>query len=71
MDDPLPFGAEVSLEFRLPVSPNIIKCAGFVVWSTKNQPERSREPGCGVRLMEIGITEMRVLAEHIQTELGL
>lgn len=72
MNDPLPFGTEVSLEFSLPVAPRTIRCKGFVVWSTKNSPERATMggEGIGVRLMDIGITDMRILAEYVEGELS-
>jgi uncharacterized protein (TIGR02266 family) len=70
MDEPLPFGSELGLEFNLPQAPRVMKCRGFVVWSTKTNPERSDSPGIGVRLMDIGITDMRILNEFIATELS-
>lgn len=69
MDEPLPFGAEVNLEFRLPVAPRIIKCKGFVVWTTKTHPERSDTPGAGIRLMGLGISDMRSLADYIEEKI--
>jgi uncharacterized protein (TIGR02266 family) len=70
MDEPLPFGAEAALEFNLPGAPRVLRCRGFVVWSTKTNPERSAVPGVGVRLMDIGITDMRILNEFIAAELS-
>ncbi len=71
MDDPLPFGAEIALEFSLPVAPRTIRCKGFVVWSTKTHPDRlPGSSGIGVRLMDIGITDMRVLNDFIATQLN-
>lgn len=72
MESPLPFGSELSLEFSLPVAPRVIRCQGFVVWSTKSSPERSPDgmEGIGVRLMGIGITEMRVLNEYVAETLS-
>lgn len=70
MSDPLPFGTDVELEFSLPVDPRLIRCRGFVVWSTKESPERSPgNPGVGVRLMDIGVREMRLLNEFIERQL--
>ncbi len=68
MDDPLAFGVEVDLEFHLPVAPRSIGCKGFVVWSTKTSPEKQAEhgKGIGVRLMDIGITDMRMLAKYVE-----
>lgn len=72
MDNPVAFGSEVSLEFSLPVAPRTIRCKGFVVWSTKTSPERAKagQKGIGVRLTDIDITEMRTLAEYIESELA-
>ncbi len=70
MSDPLPFGAEFALEFSLPVAPRTIRCRGFVVWSSKTHPDRMPgSHGVGVRLMDIGIADMRVLNEFIAAEL--
>jgi Tfp pilus assembly protein PilZ len=66
MPQPLAFGAELGLEFTLPVAPRMIRCRGFVVWSSKTHPERCPgQSGIGVRLMDIGIPEMRILNEFI------
>lgn len=71
MEDPVAFGSEVALEFSLSVAPRTIRCKGFVVWSTKTSPERAKsgQKGIGVRLMDIGIADMRTLAEFIEAEL--
>lgn len=70
MAEPLPFGAELGLEFTLPVAPRTIRCKGFVVWSSKTHPNKfPGKQGVGVRLMDIGITDMRVLNEFIDTAL--
>ncbi len=70
MPEPLAFGAELELEFTLPVAPRMIRCRGFVVWSSKTHPERCPgQSGIGVRLMDIGITEMRILNEFIAARL--
>lgn len=71
MEEPLAFGTEVALEFSLPGAPGTIRCKGFVVWSTRTSPERAVEgmSGVGVRLMDIGITEMRALADYVEAEL--
>ena len=70
MNDPLPFGTDIDLEFTLPVDPRIIRCKGFVVWSTKTSPERGLgRQGIGVRLMDIGVREMRLLNEYIEQQL--
>jgi Tfp pilus assembly protein PilZ len=70
MPEPLAFGAELALEFTLPVAPRLIRCKGFVVWSSKTHPERCPgRSGVGVRLMDIGIGEMRILHEFIDGHL--
>jgi uncharacterized protein (TIGR02266 family) len=72
MPEPLPFGAELSLEFALPIAPRLIRCRGFVVWSSKTHPDRfPGKSGVGVRLMDIGITEMRILNEFVDGQLSL
>src|SRR4051812_44642285 len=51
MREPLAFGAEVQLEFILPVEPRTLRCPGFVVWSTKTSPDKARgQVGVAVRL---------------------
>ncbi|MEK7704966.1 MAG: PilZ domain-containing protein [Myxococcota bacterium] len=70
MDEPLPFGADVSIEFTLPVTPGLIRCKGFVVWSSKEQDTSSgRPPGIGVRLIDIGMREMRLVADYVEGRL--
>lgn len=68
MADPLAFGSELALEFQLPAAPKVVRCGGFVTWSTKTSPERMKEngPGIGVRLTDIGIADMRRLAQFIE-----
>lgn len=71
MEEPVSFGTELTLEFDLPVAPRHIRCKGFVVWSTKTAPERGQGmQGIGVRLMDIGIGDMRLLAQYVEKELG-
>ena len=71
MNEPLAFGTEIDMEFSLPVAPRVIRCKGFVVWTTKTAPERVQDgaEGIGVRLMEIGIAEMRILSGFIKESL--
>ena len=70
MSDPFAFGTDIELEFTLPADRRIINCKGFVVWSTKTSPERAAgRSGIGVRLMDIGVKEMRLLNEFIEEHL--
>jgi len=70
MEDPLPFGTDVELEFSVAADPRLIACKGFVVWSTKSSPERGGgRHGIGVRLMDIGVKEMRLLNDFIEEQL--
>ena len=70
MEDPLAFGTDVELEFAVPSDVRVITCKGFVVWSTKSSPERGGgRQGIGVRLMDIGVREMRMLNEFIEEKL--
>lgn len=70
MKDPLPFGTDIDLEFSVPINPRVVRCKGFVVWSTKTSPERGGGlKGIGVRLMDIGVREMRLINRYIEGEL--
>jgi uncharacterized protein (TIGR02266 family) len=69
MEEPLTFGTEVSLEFALPVAARTIQCRGLVVWTSKHARASEGKRGIGVRLMEIGIADMRVLADYIERSL--
>ncbi|OGQ82954.1 MAG: hypothetical protein A2289_16665 [Deltaproteobacteria bacterium RIFOXYA12_FULL_58_15] len=63
---PLPFGTELQLDFSLPERRGNLVCSGYIVWSTKDKPPPpGSSDGCGVRLTDIGINEMRQLAEFI------
>jgi len=70
--EPQPFGSDLDLEFCLPgAGQRTVRCKGFVVWSTKSSPEKSPTmQGMGVRLTDIGVQEMRALAEFIGPLLG-
>lgn len=68
--DPPSFGSEFDLEFRLPQAAETFRCRGLVVWNTKSNPENSEIPGMGVRLMQIGVQDMRRLAEYIDSLLA-
>jgi hypothetical protein len=48
----------------------VIRCKGFVVWSTKDDPAKhSQKRGIGVRLTDIGVQEMRILAQFIDSQM--
>ncbi len=73
MEDPLGFGNEFDLEFNVP--DGMVRCRGLVVWSTKTEPARAGgQHGMGVRLMQIGVGEMRQLeafiASHLEEKKG-
>lgn len=71
MPEPLAFGTEVDLRFTLPVAPRELRCKAFVVWNSKTHPERCPgQSGIGLRLMEIGLSEMRILNQFIDGRLG-
>src|SRR5688500_1400654 len=58
MKDPLSFGTELDIEFLLPREGEIIRCAGFVVWSTNTTPTSAPgKQGIAIRLIDIGISE--------------
>lgn len=65
MREPLAFGTDLAMEFRLPNARKTVRCKGYVVWTSRLE---SGPDGIGVRLLEIGITDMRLLAEHLGTE---
>ena len=68
MADPAGFGTELDLEFSLPDA--VMRCKGLVVWSTKTSPQRAGgRPGVGVRLMKIGVADMRKLEAYIAARL--
>ena len=66
MKEPLPFGAEVALEFVYPRDVSNLECDGYVVWSTATNPDKAPgKNGISIRLVSIGIKEMRFLAESV------
>lgn len=68
MEEPLGFGKEFDLEFKLPDS--TLHCRGLVVWSTRTQPQMAEgRSGIGVRLMKIDVSEMRQLESYISAHL--
>lgn len=72
MHDPIPFGTDLELEFSVPADPRVIRCRGFVVWSTRSSPDKAQGlQGIGVRLMDIGVREMRLLNDYIEEQLNV
>ena len=70
LEPPLPFGTEVDLEFRFAREVPSIVCNGYVVWSTTSTPERAPgKSGVGIRLVGLGIAQMRELAGAIGRDL--
>ncbi len=68
MDEPLGFGSEVDLDFSVPGSN--IRCKGLVVWNTRTAPDRATgRSGMGIRLMNIGVADMRKLEGFISARL--
>jgi len=66
MRDPPSFGSELDLEFVMARESDSIPCGGFVVWSTTTSPDKAPgKTGAAVRLVNIGIQEMRLLAQAI------
>ncbi len=71
MDDLPGFGTEFNLTFSLPVEPRNITCTGYVVWTTKDRADAmDGMQGVGVRLADIGVSEMRALKEFIDGKTG-
>jgi uncharacterized protein (TIGR02266 family) len=70
MAEPLAFGSELELEFTLPDAPRSLRCHGFVVWTTRGQTNVGPgQEGIGVRLLGVGLREMRLLAEFVEKQL--
>lgn len=75
MSEPLPFGSDLLADISLPVAPRNLRCKGYVVWTTRTNPQKVKAKGisgAALRLTDIHIQEMRILAECIgrQLELG-
>lgn len=73
MREPLPFGIDLDLEFSLSDAMGVIRCKGFVVWTTKGAAgateDHGGKQGVGIRLTDIGVKEMRLLAGYIDSQL--
>jgi hypothetical protein len=66
MSEPLAFGAEGDFEFSLGPGVGTVRCRGFVIWSTRESPEKGNgEQGVGVRLTDLGVAEMRSIADVV------
>ena len=65
MEDPPAFGTELSMEFRLASDAAVIRCRGFVAWSTRGKDEAPENRGIGVRLMGLSIADMKALSEYV------
>ncbi|HET6345619.1 MAG TPA: PilZ domain-containing protein [Myxococcota bacterium] len=70
MPEPLGFGTEVSLEFKLTQERAPVRCKGFVMWSTKGKAEVPEgRKGIGVRLTDLSVADMKELSEFIDERL--
>ena len=70
--EPLAFGTELQLSFKLPINAKTLDCSGYVVWSTKGVDESQKPQGMdgnGVRLTRIGVLEMKQLAQFVHGEI--
>ncbi len=68
---PMAFGVEVVCEFEPQErGARAVRCRGFVVWTTRQFPARAPgKQGFAVRLTDIGIADMRILAEQVGRDL--
>jgi uncharacterized protein (TIGR02266 family) len=68
--DPLAFGTDVDLEFRLPALAKSFRCKGVVIWSSRQSPEKAPDGvvGMGLRLRDISVRDMRELADYINVK---
>jgi len=70
MAQPLPFGSEVDVQLTLPQTSWPLRCTGFVVRASMSSGHNDAErPGVGMRLMGVGLREMRLLAEFVEARL--
>lgn len=71
LNEPLAFGAEGDFEFALGPGVGNVRCRGFVIWSTKESPDKGNgKQGVGVRLTDLGVAEMRSIADVVGRNLG-
>jgi Tfp pilus assembly protein PilZ len=70
LDEPLAFGEDLSLEIDVAAQSSPLLCEGFVVWSTKDSPDKAGGLcGVAVRLTGLGIADMRTIAARVGQEL--
>lgn len=67
--EPLKFGVELDLTFRVPGGKSNMRCTGYIVWNTDTNPDRARMTGVGVRLTDITVADMRALSDFVATQL--
>jgi len=66
----LAFGEQLSVELKLGRQHPTIRCKGFVIWSTKESPQRAPGmKGVAVRLTDLGVAEMRLIADTVGSSL--
>ena len=66
MGEPLKFGEEASFEFALGPGTPTVRCKGFVIWTTREAPEKANgKKGVGVRLMDLAVADMRNIADVV------
>ncbi len=70
MSEPLAFGAEAAFEFALGPGHGNVRCKGFVIWSTKDSPNKGNgNKGIAVRLTDLALSEMRSIADVVGRDL--
>lgn len=70
MLEPLAFGAEAAFEFALGPGNGTVRCKGFVIWSTKDTPEKGNgNKGIAVRLTDLALSEMRSISDVVGRDL--
>jgi Tfp pilus assembly protein PilZ len=70
LGEALAFGEDLSLEIVVAGQSAPLVCEGFVVWSTKDSPDKAGGLcGVAVRLTGLGIADMRNIAARVGQEL--
>lgn len=68
-EDTVTPGSELSLEFSLPPGPRAVRCKVFVVWSSRTGAGSALPTqGVGVRLTDVGISELRALSQFVDDQ---